>query len=285
MIKLKITIILSLVIIIFIPQIAFGDVTLPWSTTFNCADWTAPNTLSGCDGLAKAGDWACSDGTGNHYEMITAPANMSGGAGGKGQRHWIGDGTNNTSGDISIPLNPSRNEIWLRFYMRYELGLAWNGGALHYNKIIYIDSTTNPRLILGYDGGDSVRVYCYGTSWYIYSANGTGFKHIMGGDTGDGLWHLYEWHIKMDTNGSNGVTEVWIDGVRIINATNANFGGSLGYTLRNIEMGNNADYGASGRCMAVDFDDVAISTTGYIGPLFIQPDTTPPAAPSGVTVS
>jgi len=106
----------------------------------------------------------------------------------------------------------------------------------------------------------------------------------MGGDIGDGLWHLYEIHLKMDTNGANGIAEAWVDGVKRIDHSAANFGGAQGAPgWSGLEIASNARNPLNGRCMAVDYDDVAIATTGPIGS--IGPgDTTSPAAPTNLTV-
>ena len=56
----------------------YSAVTLPWSTTFNCADWQQNNTLS-CDGTGAYGGWTCD---GSHNDQITIAANNPSGSGG-----------------------------------------------------------------------------------------------------------------------------------------------------------------------------------------------------------
>jgi hypothetical protein len=69
----------------------------------------------------------------------------------------------------------------------------------------------------------------------------------------------------MDTNGYNGIAEMWVDGVRKIHYTDVDFGTAGGWTY--FAIGSNQRYPSNGRCMAVDFDDIAVSNTGYIGPI------------------
>jgi hypothetical protein len=98
-----------------------------------------------------------------------------------------------------------------------------------------------------------------------YPSTGNGFTDTMGQSTGDGLWHSYEVHIKMDTNGSNGIAQTWIDGDLILNLSNCDFGTEPGWA--SVQIGENQRSPANGGCAAVDFDDISVSNTGYIGPI------------------
>ena len=75
-------------------------------------------------------------------------------------------------------------------------------------------------------------------------------------------WHLYEYHLKQ--NGSAGVVEIWVDGVRVLNKTNANLGSN---PWDSFILGSNQATvtGCSPDCYT-DYDDIAISTVGQIGP-------------------
>ena len=97
------------------------------------------------------------------------------------------------------------------------------------------------------------------------SPDGYGWANTMGGSTSDGLWHCYEVHLKMDTDGYNGIGQMWIDEVEIMNYTNIDYGTTSGWA--EVLIGSNQRAYNNGRCMAVDFDDIAISNTGYIGPI------------------
>lgn len=270
---------------------ASAAVTLPWSTTYNCADWTQSNGLYNinCDGLTGSGSNVASDSYGTYEEQITAVANYSGGVGGKGQRHWIGDGgASNNSGSLKIAFNNAQTELWVRFYMRFETGLQWN--TLTEYKILYINTGYSNALIFAFDNADKIGVSKVGSGqgfsqtggWNTVMANGG--TDINGNKTSDGQWHAYEVHMKADTNGTDGISEVWVDGIKKASFTNLNLGGSTGWTT--ILIGSNARTPSNGRVMYVDYDDIAVSTTGYIGPITGgATDTTPPSAPSGLVVN
>jgi hypothetical protein len=209
--------------------------------------------------ISRANDNTTSNGRG---WQVTSAANYSGGAGGNGFRHWRGDGTNNLSGGITITLPSSYTELWLRWYMRYQSGFAWTpAGNPLYTKDIY-----------GSEGGDYWIYGIQGAGWGltdISSANHSNgamdWSDLMGGNTGDGLWHCHEFHINRAGAGA-GVIEVWIDDVQYVNAT--------GLTLSNTSMssfriGSNQDEvtGAGAADYYTDYDDFAVSDTARIGPL------------------
>ena len=266
--------------VLFVFHTTNAAVNLPWSTTYNCADWTQGQTLN-CDGLGTHGGWTTSNGS---REQITAAANYQGGSGGRGQRHWLGDGVNNISGGLSVSFASPQSEIWIRWYMRYEQGFQWNPYLMN-QKILYFDPTSFPRLIVEYYGQDRVQIYSYATS-QGYPSVGNGWNTVManggtdarGNKTSDGQWHLWEFHVKMDTNGSNGILELWIDQKKVIDATNANLGATV---LQYLAIGENGFTPGNGRDMYVDYDDIVISTTGPIGPVTGGGDAQAPSVPAG----
>ena len=263
------------------PAAVKAAVTLPWSTTFNCADWDQSVGLGSkdvnCDGISGWGGWGCSDSTGSKVEQITSAANNPSGGGGKGLRHWEGDGQNNNSGGMSLSFTSVQNEVWVRWYMRYEKGFKWN--PLVYEKWLLFDMSTIQSFVPGWYSSDSLQLRAYAVSSAYSAPSGNGWTTVMGGSTSDGAWHYYEVHAKMDTNGSNGVAEIWIDGVKRFSRSDINFGTKAGWISFLIAV--NQDVPANGRCMAVDYDDLAVSTTGYIGPIS---DGTTPNSPPGVGV-
>ena len=277
-------------LIVLAPHTAVAAVNLPWSTTYNCPDWTQSDGLYGvvnCDGLTGDGGWTCDNGDGTVREdQITAAANHPSGGGGKGQRHWLGDGINNVSGGMRIPLASFEPELWLRWYMRYEHGFTWN--TLVNQKILYINVGGPNAVVVHYAWSDELQISSRDYGGYYASGPGNGWNTIMaaggtdarGNKTSDGKWHLYEAHIKTDTNGADGIAEMWVDGIQRVNVTNANFG-ARGWG--DIVIGSNGFTPSNGRCMAVDFDDFAIRTTGPIGSVG-PADTLAPAAPTNLTV-
>ncbi len=224
-------------------------------------------------------------------ELITSTANYSGGNGGKGQRHWLGDGENNNSGGTIIGFNTGQTEIWVRWYMRFQTGFAWAGYSGF--KILYLLEPS--RATLNYfmvAKGSNTFTYSTQVGDHLNWENtDAGWQQTFcgGGTTSDGSWHCIELHLKSETGvGTNdGILQWWADGVLKGNFNNVNHGfTSGGKTIGAILIGSNSKYPDNGLVpYYVDYDDIAISTTGYIGPISQTPDTTPPAAPTGVTVS
>lgn len=166
----------------------------------------------------------------------------------------------------------------MRWYMRVETGFIWN--YLKEYKMLYFDAAFTLRVIVGYDGYDTNRVmidyngndYSSTVGWDTDMVNGgdwitTSANSATPGEThkkSDGQWHLYEIHLKTDTNGSNGVVQMWVDGVSRINRTDANYSQ---LPMNFVVVGFNATYPLNGHDMYIDYDDIAINNTGYIGPI------------------
>jgi hypothetical protein len=231
-----------------------------WSSTFNCSEWTQGGNLN-CDGVSPGGTWTCQGKAG----QITTAANNPAGGGGKGFRHWQGDGSNVNSGGISINFPSPQREFWIRWYHRYEAGFKWS--YLNYDKILYIRTKASGKdVIPEYKYNDQYLVYAQGGSnpSGMISNNGTGWRNVMGGAASDGRFHVHELYLKMDTNGTNGIGRYWIDGKLIISKTNVNY--SNGSSLAregwlSILVGSNQSSPANGRPMYVDYDDIAIYRT------------------------
>ena len=282
----------------FLVTPAWAEISLPWSCTFDCDEWTKDETSplyanpivcnNDCDGLVEWGGYMTSCGD---YEQITSDANNPSGGGGRGQRHWYGpgnDGENDNSGGLALYFADHPAEIWIRWYMRFPTGLSWS--RINYDKLIYLflePISADVEIILEWYGSDGFRVAVQGVSGVVSpTANsGAGWLTFIHEDltAGDDEWHYFEAHLKIDTDGSNGIAEVWIDDVKIINEHSVNFGGlSHGNTgFSHMLIGSNQETVNSITCEPVDFDDISISATGQIGPL----DSTPSiSAPSGLRV-
>ncbi|MBC2714608.1 MAG: hypothetical protein HF978_04795 [Desulfobacteraceae bacterium] len=269
-----------------------AGVDLPWSTTYDCPDWLAYSDPLNCDGLSKAGGQTqC-----GHYEEIIVEANNPLGSG-KGQRHYVGDDVNQNSGGIMIDFNSLQSELWVRFYIRYEAGFAWSP-YLMYDKLIYLwlgdGSDIHAACIPSWYNNDNFNLAAQAINGGVnYYSEGTGWTNTMGGATSDGKWHCIEVHMKMDTNGTDGVGEAWIDNVKILDRHDLDWDGPTHTGFRNCLIGSNQRFPSNGRCMAVDYDDVSISNTGRIGPIGgggPGPDTISPSVSivsptSGQTVS
>jgi len=260
--------------------IANATITLPWSTTFDCAEWTqcegdpACTTVPpiDCDGVDTYLNTTTDNGS---LEEIKAEGNNPIGVG-KGQRHWYGDGFNDHSGGTAVTFSDGQTELWIRWYQRYPLGFTWEdigyGNVPHYDKLMYMFSEGKQASVVLQLKYDEIGVWLVGsTSQNIVSANSSGWTSINGGSTGDGLFHYYEFHLKMDTNGTDGVLQVWVDGVDnlVVDRHDLDYGPQTSWFRLNIGSNNDAPYNQQD--VPVDYDDIAISNTGYIGPL----DSTP----------
>ncbi len=204
-------------------------------------------------------------------EQITTAANNPSGVGGRGQRHWNRDGSNANSGGLAITFNSAQTEIWMRWYMRYQAGFAWS--YLNYNKWVYMITAGTTACIPIFFGDVSMRLAAQGGSNSPESI-GWGWPDIMSGATSDGNFHYYEFHAKMDTTSTpdwDGIGELWVDGVLRAGLTNVNWSNGnatdrLGWT--SLTIGSNQATPDNGLIpYYVDFDDIAINNTGYIGPL------------------
>ena len=203
---------------------------------------------------------------GRGWEITTA-ANYSGGGGGNGFRHWRGDGTGNAcSGGITITLPGSYTELWLRWYMRYQSGFTWVNNDPGYTKDIY--------------GSEHVNYWIYGIQndgWGvsdISSANHDGvsgpgasftWADLMGGTTGDGQWHCHEFHINRAGAGA-GVIEVWIDDDWKFTETGLTLHTDAMSSFR-IGSNQSEPTGAGAADYYTDYDDIAVSDSGRVGPL------------------
>ncbi len=240
---------------------------LLFQTTYNAIEQTQADGgwVTGITGLGPEASWYPNGDT-NYPESITSAANYSAGGGGRGQRHWYYDGLNAISGGTLIDLGGTRSEFWIRGYIRFQLGFSWGAHTVAC-KLFY------PVTV----GGDGT--YCapgyhngvFGIQSSDEKNSTTSWATIMGGSTSDGQHKCYEYHVKADTNGSNGIAQGWLDGVELMNITNANWGTPTGWS--GIRVGENHGIcdnlnGPIASAFAyVDFDDIVVSNSGYIGPL------------------
>jgi hypothetical protein len=234
-----------------------------FSTTYNCADWLTYSDPLNCDGLKKNGAWTTSSG---HEEQILLAANYSGGLGGKGQRHWIGNSSGNTNGSGGTFIEHGRQqEVYVRFYTRWQAGLRLGGDSApvaRNEKVIYFSGGA-----CGQAGG------CYFDlqgSVLGFIINGDphhvagGWDQIFGGTDApsDGRWIRMDFRIKNETapGARNGIVQWWIDGVLKMSVTNVDMKGSTGFY--GFELPSNHQFRTVDRAvdMYQDIDDVIVRT-------------------------
>jgi hypothetical protein len=223
-------------------------------------------------GIAEADVCNSGDGIGGHGawtspghsagDEITAGANNPAGGGFKGFRHWVGDGLNRGGGGISISFS-STSEMWFRYYIRFQQGFSW-GNQINM-KTIYCNQGSegtfyfglHQNAIGGVIGGSSIHHSL--VTW----------QQMQGGSTGDGNFHVLEVHAKMNSTGTSndGVFEFWWNDTLIYSNSSAHFSDVTGAKFGHCTVGSNHNDPQNGGDVYVDFDDIAISATGYIGPI------------------
>jgi len=227
--------------------------------------------------MRKGGDWFADGGVG---EQITAAANYPGGGGGKGQRHWIGArtpagkrGQSATSGALVLTLEKGQEEFWIRWYTRFQKGFKFKKYMGFKMLYLYDDAPTQQgyAYFMMAKGKDTLQLYTQlGDHRNLGSDKpGCGWMTVYPTGVSDGSWHCYELHLKRETAGkSDGVMEVWLDGRKVITEKTVSFGLADKKSLfKTFVIGSNIWWVDNDQNMYIDFDDIAISGSGYIGPI------------------
>lgn len=226
-----------------------------WETTFNCDEQTQYASTLNCDGMVWSGNWYFD----SNRTQILDLANNSSGGGGRGSRFWVGTGQNNISGTIGVQFPSYQKEIWIRWYMRHQSGYSFS--SLQDDKNLYIYSASSSYQVIPEFSGSNYRLAIQGgPDPEQIITSGYGWSQVMGGSSGDGQWHCYEIHLKMDTNGSNGIGRLWIDGTlrasnTAVNYSNNNATAQQGWSEFVFE--ENGKYISDGP-WTVDYDDMVI---------------------------
>ena len=211
-----------------------------------------------------------------------------------GARFWAFDGTNKHSPTIRVYMPKPQPELWIRYYIRFQQGFNWS--LQHYDKHLYL-RTAGPYLIPGMSNG----------TFYIHSNGHAAGRNLYSSltwndhmgtpdNTSNGKWMCWEMYIKMDTDGTNGIERLWIDGNLVLNRNNINHSGGnadarQGWTWFDWHQNHNEIDNTNGPIGAdyayVDYDDMVIYNqtppnvdehgNPFIGPL-------PPATPWGLSI-
>jgi hypothetical protein len=264
---------------------------------------------------------------------------------------WCSDGS------ITKVLPESYNDIFIRFYIKFDPSWVWNTDPLHgggncaSEKFVRVSQYHNPPGVMyqwftgpqgsnhpgfvlqfGYpqacEGGD--RTYIgfsprysatyypsaatpqyvseYGDIEYRYFPGGTGYLgyKTWSESLGDGNWHHVELQLKGNTAGGyyagspNGEMRMWVDGQMIGERTDLAWADAADpdntWTPSPFAGWNYVTLGGNQYNKVYDvsqhieqwyaIDDVVLSTT-YVGPDYVigGADTTPPSAPTGLSVS
>lgn len=243
---------LLIAIFLLFPFSCFG-VTLPFSTTYDCAEWSAADGWNtNCDGLLRSLDATF----GGYYEQITSAANYPGGGGGRGQRHWVGASAE-TTGGIKLEFS-GQTHIWISWMMRYSSGFSSNFVDF---KALYLYTSAGTGNGYSQPEGTWYRMFGGGSPVAAQQCTNCYFGYTLyPTGTSDGSWH----HHEMEIDIPNGVGRMWIDGQKIIEYSGISWGNLTNVGM--IRIGSNIKSVSNGSIAYVDYDDFAVSTTGWIDP-------------------
>jgi|GEM_PF-1759003 len=242
-----------------------------WQTSFDYAEECSQRANLGnadCGVVADDGiywNWGANT-QGGHSTQAVADANYPGGAGGLGFRSWVGDGNNIQTGEARIDFDGAQTELWIRWYQRYQAGFAWEGGTPYYDKTLYIwsegNSAVNPQHA-AIPQAFAMTALGSPDEYQAVASNGIDWNDVFG-DTSDGQWHLFEIHIRMDSDSTDGVAQMWIEGDLVIDESDVDYSGGDpasrdGWTW--LEFHSNQNAPLNGGFAYVDYDDMAIFTT------------------------
>jgi len=253
------------------PSMGLADISFNngvWVTSF---DYGQECSGDGCNLISDDSvGWNAGPGTnggpdqsGKETEGVVA-ANNPDGAGGLGARFWIGRNSkdqNTKPNRISFPTQ--EKEIWVRWYMRYEQGFDYGGSGPGYDKWLYMrapDQST--RWIIPQPAQGAFRVATSGPDSHPIN-NNINWTDVFG-ITSDGLFHMIEVHIKIDTDSTNGVIQMWVDGNKIIDVDDMDISGgdpSARLGIKYFDFVSNQSPPQNASVMYVDFDDIEIWKT------------------------
>jgi len=281
-------ILLILVILFTCCPTVFSAITFDsngrWETTFDCAEQTLPTFT--CGEVLTYLDNTSSNGS--HSTIGTAYNNPSGGGGcgysqtnGYGNIMAQGDGVNDDSETIYFRFPSPQKEFWARYYVKFPTN--WRASPFGWIKLFYIQTNGNVTQTLFEPDSTGYRFATQGGGGNGIYYSTVKLSDTLGGSyTGDDTWHCMEIHLKMDTDTTDGIGEIWIDGTRILRITNGNFsrGGAVareGFTQAVPILNQSRIVNVNNSMARVSLDDAVIYNTPppgrdiynnpYIGPI------------------
>lgn len=260
------------VLTLLMPVVSFADITLPFSTTFDCSasvqnDWF-PSGTTGCDGLNAEND---SPSGASSESAITATANYSSGGGGLGFQYWANDsnGNNSNPNDVSAYLGYDFSEgphpnLYIRWWFKHQAGLNLDtSGGSH--KFLYF----NLSKCQGHASGCYALFQPSGILVHVGGGANYGNGDVWGWDdlyppsgSADGAWHCSQLEV-ITGSGTNGTATWKIDETTRLSATNIDWGGTEGFRGFILPANGVFDTRTSGgdQPMYMHIDDVSISAT------------------------
>lgn len=262
---------------------AKAGINLPFSYSFSAC--TAQTIATGSDPCG-VGLVAANGGCGS--ASILSDTNALGVAG----NVWnasVCNGDNLFGAAPYVMLNTAVTEIWVRFYFKFASGFTWSGGTPAYYKFLYFfggshqacagQPIVEPSNLSATNTGCTSLVgssFPSGNGFQIVyesppagggcnpGENTVSWTTMNGGSTGDGKWHCFEFHDKIDTTGGNGnIGQIWLDGNLILNVSNFAVGN---YTVPINEIDFLANQNAVNNASSpqpVEIDDIALANNTY----------------------
>ncbi|WP_299077906.1 fibronectin type III domain-containing protein [uncultured Paraglaciecola sp.] len=247
-----------------------------WSDDFDYGAECAMNAATpavDCNSLAPNGIvWSDYDSgnplnTAGYYQSVVTAAANPNTLSPYGARFWNDDGTNAVTPKAKINLEAAEPELWVRWYMRYQPGFAWSSGNPNYDKTIYFweNGPGGVSILFEHASGTFMILSGSGAFTEVPASPTISWQDVFGA-TSDGLFHLFEMHVKMDTDGTDGIAQAWIDGVKIIDSSTADFNGMLG--IKRGDFHSNQSSVSNSGPEYIDYSDMEWS----INPSQISPD-------------
>ena len=235
-------------------------------------------------GIANGGGTACQTLKGSNDPLInwewddgnqslsttesTSQAASPNGSNTGGARFYVGDGVNSQSGQLIIDFGSFKPELWIRYYMRYQAGFVWSGGGQPaYDKNLYIwrqfgvdGMSINPQYHGSATGGGNWTLAILGETYPVVASPALSWTDVFG-NPADGHFHLFEVYLKMDTDSTDGIGKMWIDGQKVMESNTVDWsGGNATFRTgwKEIEFEANQDSPNNGGERYVDYTDLEI---------------------------
>lgn len=249
---------LPFIVLLFLPLQSHAVITMPFSTTYDCDEWTTYSATLDCDGIGKKGSYTVTYDGSTHYEEIISAANNPAGGGGRGQRHYIGTGSGGSfimTGGLTFTFPSTQRKLWIRWYQRWEAGFTTNWNT--YKQFFFRDTGAQRQAVFHFDGDGSIDLnppdFATNTTGVAYGDN---FYTPSG--ISDGSWQCFEIHFDMDA----GTFKFWHEDTLYADVTGVDFTGVS--AIQDFLLPSNGNYSDS-EVRYIDYDDIAINNTGQIG--------------------
>ncbi len=204
----------------------------------------------------------------NTPDEVSSTYNNPSGLGGLGLGHYVAN--TNTGNDVQNGsgarfTHAAVGEVWFQMCVKFPSPWAWvvgngnsNASADPFNlKMVYNNSTSRT---LTY-GGSGMQFTVLSTTYTSGARMGeTNIKWSTSFSDND--WHRVEVHLKTDTNGANGVVQVWQDNVLGLDVSTANY--NMGTFEAWVVPSNMRYINNATNPRTIWFDDVLISVTQRI---------------------